>query len=169
EAEQHAENAAFGISFLTPGFFVALAMIVVILIMLRAGVPRIIAGILDSRIAEIRKALDEAAKLREEAEALKASYEKKTKQADKDIAEIKASAEQQAKAIVAKAKKDAKDLVARRQAIAEEKIAAAERAAVEELRETAAKAAAAAARQLIAEKHTAAADQGLVDRSISSI
>lgn len=167
--EHHVENTAFGISILTPGFFVALAMIVVILIMLRAGVPRIVAGMLDARIAEIRKQLDESAQLRAEAAELKASYEAKARQADAEIAELKEAADKQAKDIVAKAKVEAKALVARRQAIAEDKISAAERSAVDELRSMAASAAAAAARGLIAEKHDAAADKKLVDDSISSI
>jgi F-type H+-transporting ATPase subunit b len=167
--DQHVENSAFGISLLTPGFFVALAMIVVILIMLRAGVPRIVAGMLDARIAEIRKQLDEAAKLRAEAEELRKSYEKKTREADKEIAELKANADKQAKAIVAKAKDDAKALVGRHQAMAEDKIAAAERAATDEIRAKAASAAAAAASTLIAEKHDASADAKLVDEVISGI
>lgn len=87
-AGEHAEAMAFG--FLTPGMAVALAMLVVFAIMLRAGVPKIVAGMLDGRIAEIRKQLDEAAKLRAEAAALKAEYEKKTKAADGEIAELKA-------------------------------------------------------------------------------
>lgn len=168
-AEHHVENAAFGVSLLTPGFFVALAMITVFLIMLRAGVPRIVAGILDSRIAEIRKQLDEAAQLRAEAEALKKSYEKKTKEADQEIAELRASADKQAKQIVAKAKDDAKALVARHQSMAEEKIAAAERAASDEIRAMAASAAAAAAGSLIADKHDASADAKLVDEVISGL
>lgn len=166
-AEEHAEAVAFG--FLTPGMAVALAMLVVFAIMLRAGVPKIIAGMLDGRIAEIRNQLDEAAKLREEAAALKAAYEKKTKAADGEIAELKANAEKQAGDIVAKAKDDAKALIARHKQLAEDKIAAAERAAIEDLRARAASAAAAAARGLIAEKHGEDADRKLVDRTISSI
>ena len=49
--EEHVEAAAFGVSFLTPGFFVALAMLVVFGIMLKARVPAMIAGMLDARIA----------------------------------------------------------------------------------------------------------------------
>lgn len=169
EAGHHVVNTAFGVPLLTSGFFVALAMIVVLGIMVYAGVPRIVAGILDARIAEIRKQLDEAAKLRAEAEELKKSYEKKALEADKEIAELKASADKQAKDIVAQAKVDAKALVARHQAMAEEKIAAAERAATDEIRAKAASAAATAAGTLIADKHDAKADAKLVDEVISVI
>ncbi len=60
-------------------------------------------------------------------------------------------------------------LIERHKALSADKIAAAERAAVEELRATAASAAAAAARGLIAETHGADADRKLVDQSIASI
>jgi len=161
------EPAAFG--FLTPPMAVALAMAVLLLILWRVGVPGMVAGALDKRIAEIKAQLDEAAKLRAEAEALKASYERKSAEADAEIAVLRESAERHAAEIVAKAESDAKAMIARRKALAEDKIAAAERAAVEELRAKAASAASAAARELIAEKHDAAADKKLIDQAISGI
>ena len=167
--DEHVEPTAFGVALFTPAFFIALAMLVVFAIMLRARVPALIAKGLDSRIADIRKQLDEAARLRAEAEALRDEYAKKAKAADADIAALKEAAEQQAKEIVAKAKADATALVARRRAMAEDKIAAAERAAIEEVRTRAATAAAAAARGLIAETHDSVADRKLVDQAISGL
>ena len=82
--EHHAEAVVGGIGFLTPGFFVALAMLVVFAIMLKARVPSLIAKALDSKIASIREQLDEAATLRAEAEALRDEYVKKAKDAAKD-------------------------------------------------------------------------------------
>ena len=64
-AEGHADVTAFGIP---AGGYVALAMIVVFMIALWAGAPRIIAKVLDDRISGIRKQLDEARTLRAEAE-----------------------------------------------------------------------------------------------------
>jgi F-type H+-transporting ATPase subunit b len=165
-AEEHAEPTAFGIE---PGGYVAIAMIVVLLIMLWVRVPSIIARMLDARIAGIREQLDEAAKLRAEAEALKAQYEAKAREADAEIAGLKSAAERHAHEIVAKAEADAEALVARHQAMAEDKIAAAERAAVEELRAKAAEAAAFAARKLIQARHDEAADRQLVDQAIAKI
>jgi F-type H+-transporting ATPase subunit b len=167
--EEHVEAAAFGVSFLTPGFFVALAMLVVFGIMLKARVPALIAGMLDARIGEIRKQLDEAARLRAEAEALKAEYEKKAKEADAEIATFMAAAERQAGEIVDKAKADAAALIERHKKMAEAKIVGAERAAVAEIREKAATAATAAARELIAAKHDSGADKALVDKAIAGI
>ncbi|MEO6042221.1 MAG: hypothetical protein ABIP41_09995 [Croceibacterium sp.] len=165
-ASEHAEASAFGIA---PGGYVALAMLVVIGIMLYAGVPKLVAKGLDARIAGIRQQLDEAARLRAEAEALKAEYAKKAAEIDGEIAGLRAAAERQASEIVAKAKSDAEALVARHQAMAEAKIAAAERAAIDELRARTAEVATIAARRLIAAQHDTSADRKLVDEAITKL
>ena len=82
---------------------------------------------------------------------------------------MKAAAAEEAKQIVAKAKADATALVARRAKTAEEKIAAAERAAIADVRAKAASAAAAAAAQLIAKGHDSKADKPLIDQTIASL
>jgi F-type H+-transporting ATPase subunit b len=172
-AGEHAEHAGEHVEptalLLGPGGWVALSMIAVILLMLYLKVPALIAGMLDKQIADIRTQLDEAAKLRAEAEALKAEYERKVRDAAKDADAMRAAAEDEAKSIIAKAQTDAEALIARRSKSAEEKIAAAERNAVAELRAKAASAAATAARGLIAEGHGAANDKALVDAAIAGI
>jgi F-type H+-transporting ATPase subunit b len=165
-AGEGAEANAWGMG---PGSFVALAMICVFALMLWAGVPRIIAGMLDERIAGIRTQLDEAKVLRAEAEALRHEYADKIANAEKDAATLLDHARHEADAIVARAEDDAGALIARREKMAEEKIAAAERSAVAELRAKAAEAAAVAARGLIAQNHGAEADKPLVDQAIGSI
>jgi F-type H+-transporting ATPase subunit b len=165
-AEHHEAPTAWG---LTPGGWVAMSMIAVFAVMLKVGVPKIVAGMLDKQIAEIRKQLDDAAKLRAEAEALKIEYGKKVRDAARHADEMKAHAAEEAKAIIAKAKTDAETLIVRRTKSAEDKIAAAERAAIAELRQRAAGAAAAAASGLIAEAHSAGADKKLVDEAIAGI
>jgi len=165
-AEHHVEPTAFGI---TPGGYVALAMLVVFAIMLWKRVPALIAAALDKKIAGIREQLDTASKLRDEAAALKSEYEAKARAADQEIAALKAAAEKQAADVVAKAKDDASQMIARHKALAESKIAAAERTAVDELRARAASAAAAAAGKLIAEQHGAEADRKLTDQIIAEI
>jgi F-type H+-transporting ATPase subunit b len=137
--------------------------------MLWFGLPKMIAGALDSRIAGIRKQLDEARALRAEAEKLRDEYARKAGEADKEVAVLRASAERQAEEIVEKAKADAADLIERHKEIASAKIASAERAAVEELRAKVATAAAAAARDLIADKHGEAADRNLADEIIGNL
>lgn len=164
--EHHVEATAFGIA---PGGYVALAMLVVFAILLWKRVPALIASALDKKIAGIREQLDTADKLRAEAAALKAEYEAKAKAADEEIGALRAAAEKQAADTVAKAKTDAAQLIARHKALSQAKIAAAERAAIDELRAKAASAAAAAAGSLIGEQHDAAADRRLVDDAISGL
>lgn len=131
--------------------------------------PRIIAGGLDKRIADTRRALDEARALREEAEALLADARKRQAETHKDAEAILAGAKAEASILVEQAKADADTLVERRAKMAEDKIAAAERAAIAEVRAKAAAAAAGAAAKLIAEKHDAGSDKALIDRTIASL
>ncbi len=154
---------------LNPGGWVALAMVVVIVILIWKKVPGAIGRALDSKIALIREQLAEAQSLRKEAEALKAEYEAKAASADKDREALLERARHEAQEIVAKAKTDAEALVERRTRMAEDKIAAEERAAIEQLRSAAADAAAKAAARIIAERHDAATDAKLVDQAIGEI
>ena len=165
-AEEHATPSALGFD---ATMLVALAMLVVILLALWKKVPAMIAGALDGQIAGIKQQLDQATALRAEAENIKSEYEAKAKQAIVDADAMKASAEAEAKLIVARAKSDASALIERRAKAAEEKIAAAERAAIADVRNKAASAAAAAAAQLIAAHHDAKADAALIDQSIASL
>lgn len=163
---EHVTPSALGFD---ASMLVALAMLVVIVLAIWKKVPAMIAGALDNQIAGIRQQLDQATALRAEAEAIKAEYEAKAKQAAKDAEAMKAAAEEEAKAIVARAKSDATALIGRRAQAAEDKIAAAERAAIADVRKTAAAAAAAAAAQLISTHHDAKADAALIDQSIASL
>ena len=158
---EHAEESAFG---LTPPAWVALAMLIVFAIMIWKKVPGVIAGALDRKIASIREQLDEASKLRAEAEALKAEYQAKA--AADEAKAILAHAHEEAEGIVSQAKSDATALIERRGRMAEDKIAAAERQAIAEVRAKAASAAAAAAAKLIEQAHDAGADKALVDKTI---
>lgn len=149
--------------------WVSLSMIVVIAIMLWKKVPAVIGAALDKKIVAIREGLDEAARLREEAEALKAEYEAKAAAAVGEAQAIVAHAHQEAATIVSQAREDAAALIERRGRMAEDKIAAAERAAIAEVRAKAASAATAAAAALLAERHDAALDRALVDRTIADL
>lgn len=163
---EHVSPSALGFD---ATMLVALAMIAVIVLAIWKKVPAMIAGALDNQIAGIRQQLDQATALRAEAEAIKTEYEAKAKQASIDADAMKATAEEEAKQIVSRAKSDATALIGRRAQAAEEKIAAAERAAIADVRKKAASAAAAAAAQLIAVHHDAKADAALIDQSIASL
>jgi F-type H+-transporting ATPase subunit b len=163
---EEAEASFHGI---TPPMFIALAMFVVIAILVWKKVPGAVGRALDSKIGLIRDQLAEAETLRKEAEALKAEYEARSKSADKDRAALLERAKHEATEIVAKAKTDAEALIERRTRMAEDKIAAEERSAIEQLRTAAADAAAKAAAKLIADRHDASTDATLVDQAIKGI
>ena len=154
---------------LDAGGWVALAMLAVFALLIWKKVPGAIGRALDDKIALIRNQLAEAESLRKEAEALKAEYEAKAASADKDREALMVRARHEADEIVAKAKADAEALVERRTRMAEDKIAAEERAVVEQLRAATADAAAKAAAKLIAKRHDAATDSKLVDQAINEI
>ena len=153
----------------TPGAWVAIAMLVVFAIMIWQKVPALVTRALDGKIAEIRAQLDEAKTLRAEAEALKAEYQAKADAADGEAASMIERAKAESKAIVAKAKADSEALVERRTQMAEAKIAAEERSAIDEVRAVTARAATAAASALIAERSNASSDKALVDEAIAGL
>ncbi len=152
-----------------PTFWVAISVLVVFAIMLWMKVPKIVGGMLDNQIAQIKKTLDEAADLRKEAEALKAEYEAKTAGAQAEIDALMDSAEKEAAILVKEAEAETKALIARRKKMAEDKIGAAERSAIAAVRAKAAMAASKAAESLITARHDAAADKSLVDKAIGDI
>lgn len=148
---------------------VAASMLVLIIVMIWKKVPGIITGGLDAKIAAIREQLDEAKKLRSEAEALRDEYASKIADAEKDAEAMVENAQKEAEVILARAEEDSKAMVARRKKMAEDKISAAEREAVDDVRNKAASAAALAAQKLIADKHTADADSKLADEVIAGL
>ncbi|MGE0179092.1 MAG: F0F1 ATP synthase subunit B [Sphingomonas sp.] len=162
----HAEPTAL---FFDASGWVALAMVAVFALMIWKRVPAAIGRALDNKIGTIRQQLDEAAQLRAEAEALRSEYEAKSAQADAEAATMLERARTEAAGILAQAETDATALVERRTRMAEDKIAAAERAAVDSVRARAASAAAAAAEQLIKDRLDDASDRALVDAAIGDL
>ncbi len=123
---------------------------------------------LDERAERIRKELEEARKLRDEAQQLLAEYQRKRQEAEKEAVDIVAAAEREAALMMEEAKQRTEDYVARRTALAEQKIEQAERDAVNEVRSRAVDIAVAAAGRILAERVDARCrrrpDQGLAGR-----
>ena len=167
QAGTHVEPELLG---LAPFQWVSIAMATLLLIAFAgAKVHKTIGGGLDNKIKAIRDNLDEAKKLRAEAEALRAEYAAKISGAEKDAEAMLENARREAEGIVAKAKEDTTAMIARRERMAQDKIAAAERQAVAELRAQAADASTAAAAKLIASNHDAVADRALADEMIGQL
>lgn len=165
--EGHAEPALFGLA--GPAAIVGAAMLVFILILIWKKVPGAITAGLDRKIAAIREQLDDAKRLRAEAEALRDEYAARIAGAEKDAAAMLDHARREADAIVARTEADSDAIIARRERMAQDKIGAAERGAVEELRAKAATAAAAAAGRLIAARYDPATDKAMIDGTIDRL
>jgi F-type H+-transporting ATPase subunit b len=150
-------------------FWAFVALVIFIGILIYVKVPGQIGKALDARAAKIRAELDEARKLREEAQQLLADYQKKRKEAEKDAADILAAAKREAAQLVDEAHKRTEEYVARRAALAEQKIALAEREAVNEVRANAVDIAVEAARKILGEKVDAQSDATLFAASVDQV
>jgi F-type H+-transporting ATPase subunit b len=133
-------------------FWATVAFIIFLAIVFYMKVPGAISKSLDARADRIRTELEDARKLREEAQQLLAEYQRKRKEAEKDAADIVDAAKREADLLVADARKKTEDYVTRRTALAEQKIGQAERDAVNEVRSAAVDIAVEAARKLLADK-----------------
>ncbi|HVZ10646.1 F0F1 ATP synthase subunit B [Rhodopila sp.] len=130
---------------------------------------RALAGMLDNRAALVRAELEEAAKLRTEAEAMLRDAEKQRVDA---LAEAKAlidGAKAEAARVAAATTAEAEASARRREQMAMDRIAAAQKAAVDEVRLAAADVATEAARQVIAEGLSAEGDASLIDQAIMQL
>lgn len=155
---------------LTAEAWVYVGLTIFILLAIFVGkAPQRIAALLDGRIADTRRQLDEAKAIRTEAEAMLGEANRLRADAANNLATILKGAETEAQAILAKAESDARQLIARRTRMAEDKIGAAERTAVAEIRQRAVTAATRAATTLIAERHDAIADRAMTDRAIAGL
>ncbi|MFC6639458.1 F0F1 ATP synthase subunit B [Sulfitobacter sp. JBTF-M27] len=150
-------------------FVVLLAFILFIAVLFYFKVPSLIGGMLDKRANDIKSELDEARKLREEAQTLLASYERKQKEVQEQADRIVAAAKEDASIAAAQAKIDLEKSVARRLAAAEDQIGSAEAAAIKEVLDQAATIAVAAARDVIAKQMSAADGNKLIDDAITQV
>ena len=114
-------------------------------------VPGMLSKSLDSRADKIRDELEEARRLREEAQELLAEYQRKRKAAEVEAEEIVAAAKNEAVLFAEESARKTEEFVARRTAMAEQKIAQAESQAVADVRSVAVDIAVAAAEKLIAD------------------
>ncbi|KIN62337.1 ATP synthase subunit b [Sulfitobacter noctilucicola] len=150
-------------------FVVLLGLLVFIGILFYFKVPGLLGGMLDKRADDIRAELEEARRLREEAQTLLASYERKQKEVQEQADRIVSSAKEEANAAAEKAKLDLEKSVTRRMAAAAEQIGSAEASAIKEVRDQAASIAIAAARDVIAKQMTAAQGGQLIDDAIAQV
>ena len=150
-------------------FFVLLGFLVFVWMLVYLGAHRMVLKALDARGEAIAAELAQAAKLRDEATALLASFEKKTAEAEANAAAIVAEARAQAEQLAKDAAERMDDFIARRTKQAETKIALAEAQAAADVRAAAADHAAKAAEVVLRDQMQGAAGAELVAREIAGI
>ncbi len=157
------------VSLWNTNFVVLIAFLIFIGALVYLGVPRILGNMLDKRATQIRSELDDAKALREEAQTILASYERKQKEVAEQSARIVENAKTEAQQAADQAKTDIEVSMTRRLAAAEEQIASARSKAVKAVRDQAVNVAIAAARDVVAKQMTAADANKLIDESISVV
>ncbi|HEY9547977.1 MAG TPA: F0F1 ATP synthase subunit B [Kiloniellaceae bacterium] len=151
-----------------PTFWVAVAFVVFAGLMIWKARQPVLKG-LDARAERIRAELDEAQRLREEAQKALAEYKRKQRDAAKEAEDLLASARHEADLLRRQAADDLTQTLARREKAAIEKIAQAEAQAVQEVRAQAVDMAIAATARLLSESVDPTRDQGLVDQAIKDL
>ena len=133
-------------------FFAFVGLVLFLALIVYFKVPGMMAKSLDERADNIRKELDVAKRLREEAQGLLAEYQRKRKEAEAEAAQIVASAQREAAALTEDARQKTEEFVARRNALSEQKIKQAEAEAIGAVRAAAVDLAIAAAERVISSK-----------------
>ena len=149
--------------------WVAAGLLLFFVILAVVGVPKLVAGALDAKAAKIQSELDEAARLRAEAEALLAQIRQEKLEAETQAAEMLAAAEADAKRMEVEARARLEESLTRREAMAERKIAQAEAQATAEVKAAAVELAAAAAERILADRLAASSTDPLADQAIAQI
>ena len=153
----------------TPEFWVAASFFLFLALLFYFGVHEKLAAVLDSRAERIAKELDEAKRLREEADKVLADYRRKQADAVKETEAIVAQAAKEAEILTAETRRSMQEHFERRMKLAEDKIARAEAEALRDVRSAAADAAVAAAEIVIAAKITPAEADKLVKQGIDAL
>lgn len=151
-----------------PTFYVAIALL---LLLAFAGKPawRFTRNALDSRGDRIRTELEEAVRLREEAQAMLAEYQRRQRDYMKDAEAIVAHTKSDAEAMVKRAEQDLKDTLERRKLMALQKIEQSEVAALNAVRQHVVDVATDAARHIVIKQTDAKTRASLIESSLNQL
>jgi F-type H+-transporting ATPase subunit b len=152
-----------------PEFWVAVAFVIFVGILIYVGVPKMMLAALDDRAKRVQAELDEARRLKDEAQRLLAEYQGKRQRAESEAASIIEGAKAEAERIAAEAKDKMEEFVARRTKMAETKIAQAEAQAVADVRAAAAEAAVTAAEKILTDAVKGKVADDLIARGIGDV
>ena len=155
--------------FAQPETWVLVSFLLFIALLVYFKVPGLVTKALDDRAAAIAKELEEAQRLREEAQALLADYQRKQRDAEKEAEGIVSQAMSEAERFAEEAQAKLQESLERRTRIAEEKIEQAEVQALKDVRAAAADLAVSAAEKLIATEVTGKKADALITQSIKDV
>jgi F-type H+-transporting ATPase subunit b len=153
----------------TPELWVLVSFVLFLGLLVYYKIPNTLAKALDDRADRIRAELEEARRLREEAQQILADYQRKQRDAEKEAEDIIAMARREAEVFAGESRKGLDESLQRRLKLAEEKIARAEEQAIKDIRSTAVDVAVAAAERLIARELKDKSAESLVDKSIRDV
>jgi len=149
--------------------WVAIAFALFVGVMIYFRVHTMIVKAIDDRTARIKRELEEARQLKEEAQKLLAEYQRRQHEAEQEAADIVAGARAEADRLATEAKTRADEFLARRTKMAETKIAQAEAQAVADVRAAAAEAAVAAAEKILTETVKGKVADDLIGKGIADL
>jgi len=150
-------------------FWVFMGLLAFLVLMVYLKVPSKAAAALDKRADDVRSNIEEARKLREEAQALLADYQRKRQEAEEEAKDIIDQARREAAALGEEAKTRMEEYVERRTKAVEQRIAMAESQALADVRASAVDVASRAAAQIVAAKAEGDVGNKLIDASIASL
>ena len=128
-----------------------------------------IAGGLDARAERIKKELEEARILKEEAQSLLAQFQRRQRDAAKEAEAISKQAADEAKVMADEARANVEVMIERRTQLAADRIVQAEANAVKEVRRAAVEVATSAARAVIEKELSREGRAELVDKAIGEL
>ncbi len=169
ETAEHGAAAPGVFDLSDPRLWVFFSLAALVAVVVWKKVPALATKALDERAELIRKELDDARRLREEAQELLASYERRQREAEKEAEEIIAQAKKEAELFARDARENLQDVLTRRAEAATRKIAQAETRAAADVREHAAALASATAEIALAQSLTKTAQGKLVSDSIEEL
>lgn len=149
--------------------WVGLAFLILVAILWKVGAFKAIGGVLDGRGVKIQAQLDEATRLREEAQTLLAGIKAQAEESEKTAAAMLENAKAEAKRLQTEAKSKLEDQIARRAALAERKIATAESQATADVKAAAADLASQVAEQVLATRIAGATSDPLIDQALKTL
>ncbi|THD81968.1 MAG: ATP F0F1 synthase subunit B [Phenylobacterium sp.] len=150
-------------------FWIGLAFLIFVIVLVLTGVPKLLLGMLDSKAQQVQSQLDEANALRQEAEWLLAEISDQRVRSEKHAAEILANAQEEAKRLQVEAQAKLVETIQRRGQLAERRIATAEAQAAAQVKSAAADLAAQMAEDVLKSRLAGATSDPLIDQALGQL